>query len=346
MEETTQTPVEQAAEPVVEAPAVAPEKAEQTVDQVEDAILAKMGIGEKAEKPAETPESKPEVKAEKSAVTGHLATLETPEKRADYFRAVRNLQWSGLPKEAIDAMPVDMVLKAGKNAAERRSALDRARSQQNGKADSRQTQASPPSGNRPGKAEPPRKPDPTADQDDDERTLDDESDPLDELLDDEQAAPPVEKPRRRDPEVEKLRELADQRTEQLNAARMQLAIRTVEADFPLIKEGAYASKIAARMDELDGDRSALEEGGEALETLLRQACLIEFGEQIIHQSRAARNEAAESLRNGQPFNATARNKAEKPPSEEDVEDAAYAALKETRWNEEQARLKLSQRFGA
>lgn len=335
-----QEPADMEADAQTSAPVVDPSAEEtKTVEQIEDEVLASM-----KKPPAPKPET-PAPEKPPSAVSNHLAQLKTPEDRANYFRAVRNLQWSGLGQKIIDGMGVDAVLEAGKNVGERRSALDRQRAQQQAKADSRQPKQGPTPENRPGRSAAPRKPDPMADQDEDEPPLDDESDPLDELLDDEQPEPPVTpKKQRREPDP--FQEKHSRAIQERNAARMQLAFRSVEADFPLIKDEGHARKIADRMTELDSDRSCLEEGGEALETLIRHACLIEFGPVIQSQARAAQREAAEAIRNGQPFNASNRNTPVKPPTEEEYEDAALAALRETRGNLEEARSKLGQRFGA
>jgi hypothetical protein len=264
--------------------------------------------------------------------------MKSADERAEYFKAVRNLKWAGMGDDVIDALPVDKVLSAGKNAAERRATLDRQRSKQNAGSDSRPPEGTPPPDNRPGKQGQPRRPAPEPEYDD--RTADDESDPVDDLLDDD--GPPEEPRPRRNTEAERYRREATEAREKLNAALIESAISAVEGDFPQIKQPGHMARIVARMDQLDSDLSALESGNrKEVSELFRQACLIEYGDQLLQQSRAATRETAEAIRGGQPTPSSARGATAKQLTEDELEDATLAALAANGWNKQAADKELS-----
>lgn len=314
--ETTEAPVVEAAPAP---PAPEPKAEPVTESSIEDKVLAEMAQERsvEAKKPVGPPPPAKEVKP-----PSRLDGMDDG-KRAEYFKAYRNLRWTGLNEEAINLLPVDKVIEAGKNAGERRSERDREYAKQRNQTDSRQDSANPTPHERPGKQGQPRRPAPEPEYDD--RTSDDESDPVDDLLNDD--IQDVGQRPRRNAEAERFRQEAHDAREKLSAALIQSAIRSAEGDFPQIKDQTQLAKIAARMEYLDPDLSVLRSGeGSEVNELFRQACLIEYGDQLLHKSRAAARETAEAIRGGQPSPTGGKGAPAKPMSEDELEDAVLRAL--------------------
>lgn len=310
--------------------------------KIEDVALAEV-LGKKPpSSAADNPRSAPKEPQDKPRAASGRAGLDTPEKRAAYVVAERNLLWAGLSKAVIDKMDPADVLAGGETAAQRRATLDRQRSGKG--ADTRPASSDPHPAHggrdqdglpRTGRAQ---------DEPAGTRERPSDPDPLDDLLDD---VPPSHEPqtRRPDPDAERFRAEAETARQELHAGRMELALRTVEADFPLLKDPAQQRLIADRMTQLDPGRRALTEGKAALEQLLRQACFIEYGEQLLTQSRAARSEATDRFRDGQPTDSAARSRSKAPLTEDDIADAAASAVIAAGGDEAAARARMRDRLG-
>lgn len=326
--------------------AASPKPQAETQDDIENAALASMGIPtEAAPRPqAATGDPKPSSEAApiKPEATGRLASLNTPEKRGEYVKASRNLLWAGLSQATIDRMDVADVLTDGKTAAQRRATLDRQRSRKDADPRPADSDSTPASRGRNQEAQP--RSQPARDEQTGRFERPSDTDPLDDLIDLEADAV-EEAPRRPSPEVERLRRENEEARHELHETWVESAFREAEGTFAQIKDPAQMQRVAQRMAELDPDRSALKEGKAAVMQLVKQACFFEYGEQLIQESRAATREAAESLRDGQPYNAAGRNRPEKPPTIDEIEDAAAAAIVEADGNVDRARQKLGQRFG-
>lgn len=287
--------------------------------------------------------------------TAARTSLDSPDKRLEFARAENALRRAGLSASVLGKMSTEDILSDGKEAASRQAKIDRMRPAKGAQTDSRTSDdgAHPAQESRTSRDGRTRTTDAadrrSAGQSERDPEPDGE-DPLDELDSWEPEPEPSRREQRRqpepavDPEVESLRRENAETKQRLHTTWIESGLRDAEQAFPQVKEREHQQRIGERMRELDPDRRALREGSVAVARLVEQACFIEYGPQMAARSRAAEKTAAQLILDAQPSNPSGRVQ-RREPTDEEVEDAALAAIEAGGADPNKVRAELNRRLG-